>query len=73
MGLEGFHRTYDKVQEYFVYRDGHGLGTIAIHLVHHCFSFDMGRFDTFMTTMTVCVCVGIYRSCVSGVPQSLRH
>ena len=34
-----------KVREYFVYRDGHGLGSIAIHLAQHCFSFNM-RFDT---------------------------
>ena len=38
---------YHKVREYFVYRDGHGLGFMAIHLAHHCFSFNM-RFDTFM-------------------------
>ena len=25
----------------FVYRDGHGLGSQAIHLAHHCFSFNM--------------------------------
>ena len=32
---------YHKVREYFVYRDGHGLGSMAIHLAHHCFSFNM--------------------------------
>ena len=26
---------------YFVYRDDHGLGSMAIHLAHHCFSFNM--------------------------------
>ena len=26
---------------YFVYRDGHGLGSMPIQLVHHCFSFNM--------------------------------
>ena len=30
-----------KLREYFVYRDGHGLGSMAIHLAHHCFSFNM--------------------------------
>ena len=25
----------------FVYRDGHGLGSMPIHLAHHCFSFDL--------------------------------
>ena len=32
---------YHKVWEYFVYRDGHGLGSMAIHLAHHYFSFNM--------------------------------
>ena len=32
---------HHKVREYFVYRDGHGLGSMAIHLAHHCFSFNM--------------------------------
>ena len=32
---------YHKVREYFVYRDDHGLGSMAIHLAHHCFSFNM--------------------------------
>ena len=32
---------YHKVQEYFVYRDGHGFGSMAVHLAHHCFSFNM--------------------------------
>ena len=32
---------YHKVREYFVYRDGHGLGSMAIHLAHHCFSFNI--------------------------------
>ena len=27
---------YHKVLPYFVYRDGHGLGSMAIHLAHHC-------------------------------------
>ena len=26
---------YHKVREYFVYWDGHGLGSMAIHLAHH--------------------------------------
>ena len=26
---------------YFVYRDGHGLGSMTIHLAHHCFSFNV--------------------------------
>ena len=26
-----------------VYRDGHGLGSMAIHLAQHCFSFNMQR------------------------------
>ena len=30
-----------RVREYFVYRDGHGLGSMPIHLAHHCFSFNM--------------------------------
>ena len=38
-GVEMCH--YHKVQEYFVYRDDHGLGSMAIHLAHHCFSFNM--------------------------------
>ena len=32
---------YHKVREYFVYRDDHGLGCMAIHLAHYCFSFNM--------------------------------
>ena len=32
---------YHKVWEYFVYRDDHGLGSMAIHLAHHCFSFNI--------------------------------
>ena len=24
--------------------DGHGLGSLAIHLAHHCFSFNMNCF-----------------------------
>ena len=35
------HSIYHKVREYFVYRDDHGLGSMAIHLAHHCFSFNM--------------------------------
>ena len=31
---------YHKVREYFVYRDGHGLGSMA---AQHCFSFNMQR------------------------------
>ena len=30
-----------KLREYFVYRDGHGLGSMPIHLAHHCLSFDL--------------------------------
>ena len=32
---------YHKVREYFVYRDGHGLRSMAIHLAHHCFSLNL--------------------------------
>ena len=32
---------YNKVREYFVYRDDHGLESMAIHLAHHCFSFNI--------------------------------
>ena len=32
---------YHKVREYFVYRDDHGLGCMAIHLGHLCFSFNI--------------------------------
>ena len=32
---------YHKVREYFVYRDDHGLGSMAIHLANHCFSFNI--------------------------------
>ena len=35
-----------RYREYFIYRDGHGLGCLAIHLAHHCFSFNM-KFDCF--------------------------
>ena len=39
---------YHKVREYFVYRDGQGLGSMAIHLAQHCFSFNMRvTFDCF--------------------------
>ena len=27
--------------EYFVYRDGQGLGSMTRHLAYHCFSFNM--------------------------------
>ena len=30
-----------KVRGYFAYKGGHGLGSLAIHLAHHCFSFNM--------------------------------
>ena len=36
-----FTLVYHKVREYFVYRDDHGLGCMAIHLAHHCFSFNI--------------------------------
>ena len=32
---------YHKVREYFVFRDGHGLGSMDIHLAHHSFSFNI--------------------------------
>ena len=34
-------QNISQVREYFVYRDDHGLGSMAIHLAHHCFSFNM--------------------------------
>ena len=40
-GLPFWGFYYHKVREYFVYRDDHGLGSMAIHLAHHCFSFNM--------------------------------
>ena len=36
-----------QVRQYGSTRDGHGLGSMAMHLFHHCFSFSM-RFDSFM-------------------------
>ena len=30
---------YHKVREYFVYRDGHGLGSMGIHLAQSLFQF----------------------------------
>ena len=29
------------ITKYVVYMDDHGLGSMAIHLAHHCFSFNM--------------------------------
>ena len=42
--------VYHKVWEYFVYRDGHGSGSMAIHLAHHYF----------IATCVVVLCEGLY-------------
>ena len=44
---------YHKVREYFVYRDGHGLGSMAIHFGPSLFQFQYAadlKFDCFMCT-----------------------
>ena len=39
--LERIFLKSQSIWEYFLYRDGHGLGSMVIHLAHHCFSFNM--------------------------------